>query len=35
LMVDYNSLSEAAKELDRETVRVVYAAIRSVAKLED
>jgi hypothetical protein len=31
LMVPYGELSEAAKELDRESVRAVYAAIRDVA----
>ena len=30
LMVEYELLSEAAKELDRETVRAVYAAIKSL-----
>ena len=30
LMVDYAQLSEAAKELDRTTVRAVYAAIESL-----
>jgi hypothetical protein len=30
LMVDYDGLSEAAKELDRQSVRAVYAAIESV-----
>ena len=30
LMVPYERLSEAAKELDRATVRAVYAAIRSL-----
>ena len=30
LMVDYDQLSEAAKELDRQSVRAVYAAIESV-----
>ena len=29
-MVPYEQLSEAAKELDRRTVRAVYAAIREV-----
>jgi hypothetical protein len=31
LMVSYEQLSEAAKELDRGTVRAVYAAIRAAA----
>jgi hypothetical protein len=30
LMVPYDQLSDAAKELDRGTVRAVYAAIESV-----
>ena len=30
LMVDYAQLSEAAKEVDRATVRAVYAAIESL-----
>lgn len=30
LMVPYGQLSEAAKELDRGTVRAVYAAIKEV-----
>ncbi len=30
LMVDYGQLSEAAKELDRQSVRAVYAAIESL-----
>ena len=30
LMVPYEELSEEAKELDRSTVRAVYAAIRSL-----
>ena len=30
LMVDYERLSEAAKELDRESVRAVYAAIQAL-----
>lgn len=30
LMVPYSQLSEAAKELDRSTVRAVYAAIESI-----
>ena len=30
LMVPYEQLSDAAKELDRATVRAVYAAIREV-----
>ena len=32
LMVDYAQLSEAAKELDRGSVRAVYAALESLAK---
>jgi len=32
LMVPYNKLSEEAKELDRATVRAVYAAIEEVAR---
>ena len=35
LMVDYEQLSEAAKEIDRETVRAVYAAIESLAEEQD
>ena len=31
LMVDYAQLSEAAKELDRGSVRAVYSAIESVS----
>jgi hypothetical protein len=31
LMVPYERLSEAAKELDRQTVRTVYAAIEAAA----
>lgn len=31
LMVDYAQLSEAAKELDRGSVRAVYAAIESLS----
>ncbi len=31
LMVPYDQLSEKAKELDRDTVRAVYAAIRQAA----
>jgi hypothetical protein len=31
LMVPYEQLSEAAKELDRESVRAVYEAIRAAA----
>lgn len=31
LMVPYEELSEAAKELDRGTVRAVYAAIEAIA----
>jgi hypothetical protein len=32
LMVDYEQLSEAAKELDRASVRAVYAAMESIAE---
>lgn len=32
LMVDYDLLSEEAKELDRTTVRAVYAAIEAASK---
>jgi hypothetical protein len=32
LMVPYEQLSEAAKELDRATVRAVYAAIRAATE---
>lgn len=32
LMVPYEQLSEDAKELDRSTVRAVYAAIRGIMK---
>ena len=32
LMVDYEQLSEPAKELDRGTVRAVYQAIESLAE---
>lgn len=32
LMVPYEQLSETAKELDRATVRAVYAAIRAAAE---
>lgn len=32
LMVDYEQLSEAAKELDRATVRAVYSAIESLSE---
>jgi len=32
LMVPYEELSEQAKELDRATVRAVYAAIRETAR---
>lgn len=32
LMVPYEQLSEPAKELDRATVRAVYAAIRAAAE---
>lgn len=35
LMVDYEQLSEEAKELDRATVRAVYAAIQSLLKEEN
>lgn len=35
LMVPYEQLSEEAKELDRATVRAVYAAIRSLTVDED
>jgi hypothetical protein len=31
LMVPYEKLSEAAKDLDRQTVRAVYAAIKAAA----
>jgi hypothetical protein len=31
LMVPYTRLSEAAKDLDRQTVRTVYAAIKAAA----
>ena len=34
LMVAYPQLSEAAKELDRSSVRAVYAAIESLAEEE-
>jgi hypothetical protein len=34
LMVDYERLSEEAKELDRESVRAVYAAIQSLSREE-
>ena len=34
LMVEYERLSEAAKELDRESVRAVYAAIQALTKQE-
>jgi hypothetical protein len=30
LMVPYEQLSEEAKDIDRDTVRVIYAAIRAV-----
>jgi len=33
LMVPYRQLSERAKELDREVVRAVYAAIRQIASI--
>ena len=32
LMVPYEQLSEAAKELDRSSVRAVYAAIRAASE---
>jgi molybdenum-dependent DNA-binding transcriptional regulator ModE len=32
LMVEYDELSEEAKELDRNSVRAVYAAIESLTK---
>jgi hypothetical protein len=32
LMVEYHELSEEAKELDRNSVRAVYAAIESLTK---
>ena len=35
LMVDYQDLSESAKELDRESVRAVYAAIQALMENED
>jgi hypothetical protein len=35
LMVEYEQLSEAAKDLDRETVRAVYSAIESLAEDQD
>jgi len=35
LMIPYNKLSEEAKELDRATVRAVYAAIEEVARLNE
>ena len=35
LMVDYQNLSESAKELDRESVRAVYAAIQALMENED
>ncbi len=34
LMVEYDELSEEAKELDRNSVRAVYAAIESLTKEE-
>ncbi len=34
LMVPYDALSEQAKELDRATVRAVYAAILAIAESE-
>jgi RyR domain-containing protein len=34
LMVDYEQLSEEAKELDRASVRAVYAAIESLSQEE-
>ena len=35
LMVEYGRLSDGAKELDRETVRAVYAAIEAAMTSED
>ena len=35
LMVDYERLSEEAKELDRASVRAVYAAIQSLSQEEN
>jgi len=35
LMVDYEQLSEEAKDLDRATVRAVYAAIQSLSQEEN
>jgi hypothetical protein len=35
LMVDYEQLSEKAKELDRGSVRAVYAAIQSLQEERD
>jgi hypothetical protein len=35
LMVDYDQLSEPAKELDRGSVRAVYAAIQSLMDAGD
>ena len=35
LMVDYEELSEPAKQLDRESVRAVYAAIQALTKEEE
>ncbi|MBC8031871.1 MAG: hypothetical protein H7Z16_17445 [Pyrinomonadaceae bacterium] len=35
LMVEYEQLSEAAKDLDRETVRAVYSAIESLSEEPD
>ena len=32
LMVDYEQLSESAKELDRATVKAVYSAIESLSE---
>jgi hypothetical protein len=34
LMVDYEHLSEEAKDLDRSSVRAVYAAIQSLTREE-
>ena len=33
LMIPYNQLSEKAKDLDRNTVKAVYAAIKKLGKL--
>jgi hypothetical protein len=35
LMVDYDCLSEEAKDLDRASVRAVYAAIESLSQEEN